>query len=186
MISAALVFLGVLALGELLLILLVARKVSQLDQRLSQARLTLPGEGRRPWLAAGTQIPPFQAKTTSSEPVSLERLLGRESVVGFFSTDCRPCREQLPAFARLAADGQRPALAVVVGPASKAQEFLAVLDGVVPVVREEQGGPVTTAFAARAFPGVFLLDPGGKVVASGASVAVVTRASAPVVTAGRD
>jgi hypothetical protein len=53
----------------------------------------------------------------------------------------------------------------------------------VPVVREEQGGPVTTAFSARAFPGVFLLDPGGKVVASGASVAAVISTKPDAVTA---
>jgi hypothetical protein len=170
MTSAGLVFLGVLSLVELLLILLLARKVHQLDDRCTSGP-ALPSEGAvRPWLEAGTQIPPFRAQTTSSEPVSLEQLLGQESVVGFFSPGCRPCREQLPAFARLASDSGRPSLAVVVGPAGQADEYLSILDGVVPVVREEQGGPVTTAFAARAFPGVFLLDPGGKVVASGASV----------------
>jgi thiol-disulfide isomerase/thioredoxin len=179
MTSAGLVLLGVLSLAELLLILLIARRVHQLDDRCASGRPAVPAEGGvRPWLEAGTQIPPFRAETTSSEPVSLEQLLGRESVVGFFSPGCRPCREQLPAFARLASDSGRPSLAVVVGPAGKADEFLSILDGVVPVVREEQGGPVTTAFAARAFPGVFLLDPGGKVVASGASVRVVTGAFA--------
>jgi hypothetical protein len=86
-------------------------------------------------------------------------------------------------FARLAASGGRRALAVVVGPASKAEEFLTILDGVVPVVREDQGGPVTTAFAARAFPAVFLLDPGGKVVASGGSVGAVTGTFEDVVAA---
>jgi hypothetical protein len=161
MTSAGLVFLGALSLAELLLILLIARKVRQLDDRCASGP-ALPAAGAgRPWLEAGTQIPPFRAQTTSSEPVGLEQLLGQESLVGFFSPGCRPCREQLPA------------LAIVVGPAGQADEYLSILDGVVPVVREEQGGPVTTAFAARAFPGVFLLDPGGKVVASGASVARV-------------
>jgi len=175
MMSAALVLFGILSLGELLLIMLLARTVRELDGHLTQVRLSVRSEQRgRPWPDAGTQIPPFLAETTSSEPVSLEQLLGRESVVGFFSPGCLPCRQQLPAFARLAASGGRQALAVVVGPASKAEEYLTILDGVVPVVREDQGGPVTTAFATRAFPGVFLLDPDGKVVASGPSVAVVT------------
>jgi thiol-disulfide isomerase/thioredoxin len=185
MMSAALVLFGVLTLGELLLIMLVARKVHDHDGHLIQVRLSLRSEQRgRSWLEVGTQVPPFLAKTTSDEPVSLERLLGRESVVGFFSPGCRPCRQELPAFARLAASGGRQALAVVVGPASLAEEFLTILDGVVPVVREEQGGSVTTAFATRAFPGVFLLDPDGKVVARGASVGVVTGIFEDVAAAG--
>lgn len=184
MTSAGLVFLGVLALLELLLILLVARKVRVLDERLSLARRALPAEGGgRPWLAAGTQIPPFWAETVRREPVSLDWLRGRESVIGFFSPGCRPCGEQLPAFARLADDRGRQPLAVIVGPAAGADEYLAVLDGAVPVVREEQGGPVTTAFAARAFPGVFLLDKEGRVLASGASVGLVTGAFEGVATA---
>jgi thiol-disulfide isomerase/thioredoxin len=174
MTSAGLVLVGMLAVGELLLTLLLARKVRQLDAWLTSLRLSLRAEsGGRPWLAAGTQIPAFEAQTTSGEPVSLERLLGQESMVGFFSPGCTPCREQLPAFARLAGDGGRAALAVIVGPASTADELLAVADGTVPVLREAQGGPVTTAFAARAFPGIFLLDPQGRVVASGATVTAV-------------
>jgi peroxiredoxin len=184
MTSVGLVLVGMMAVGELLLILLLARKVRRLEDRLTGFHPGLRADGGdRPWLEAGAQIPAFEAATTSGEPVSLDRLLGRESMVGFFSPGCRPCREQLPAFARLAADGGRAALAVIVGPASKADEFLAVLDGTVPVLREEQGGPVTTAFAARAFPGLFLLDSRGKVVASGASVTAVIGTHQDVVTA---
>ena len=184
MTSAALVLFGILTLGELLLIMLLTRKVRQLDRRLTQVRLSLRSEQRgQPWLEVGTQIPPFVAETTHGEPMSLEWLLGRESVVGFFSPGCRPCRQQLPVFARHAASGGRQALAVVVGPASKADEYLTILDGVMPVVREEQGGSVTTAFATRAFPGVFLLNPDGKVIARGASVDAVTDTFEEVATA---
>jgi hypothetical protein len=85
MTSVELVLFGILTLGELLLIMLLARKVRQLDGHLTQVRLSVRSEQRgRPWLNVGTQIPPFLAETTSSESVSLERLLGRESVVGLF------------------------------------------------------------------------------------------------------
>jgi thiol-disulfide isomerase/thioredoxin len=165
------VFLGVLLLANLLLVLLLARKVRLLANR-------LPGTGQRPWLAPGTQVPPFEATTVDGDLASLARLSGQPSVVGFFSTDCDPCRQQVPVFAEYAAADGGPGrnLAVIVGPGPEAGEFELLLAGKALVVREEQRGPVTAAFSARAFPGIYRLDGAGKVVASGPSVAAVNGA----------
>jgi hypothetical protein len=169
--SGGLVFVAALAAGNLLLILLVARRVRELAQR-------APGPMPRPWLAPGTRVGDFAAVTVGGEPVSLHSLLGRPSLVGLFSTSCEPCLEQLPVFAgqAVAQGGPAQVLAVVVGSATEAEDLVALLDGKAKVVREDHRGPVTTAFSAHAFPGIYLLDPEGRVVASGASVAVVAGA----------
>jgi len=99
-------------------------------------------------------------------------------VVGFFSTGCDPCREQLPVFAEYAGADGGPGrnLAVIVGPGPEAVEFEQQLTGKALVVREERRGPVTAAFSAHAFPGIYRLDGTGKVLASGPSVAAVNGA----------
>jgi thiol-disulfide isomerase/thioredoxin len=166
--SGGLVFVGVLALADLVLTLLVARRVLQIER--------VAGPARRPWLPPGTKVPDFDTVTIGGERVTLEGLRGRPSLIGLFSPGCAPCREEAPAFARHAgaAAGPGQALAVVIGPSGDdAAELMALLDGKLPVAREERSGPVATALSARGFPAIYRLDPQGKVVASGASVTAV-------------
>ncbi len=175
--SGALVFVGALTLVNMVLLLLVARRVRQLREGAA-------GPARLPWLAPGTRVPDFETMTVDGGQVSLADLRGGRSLVGLFSTGCEPCRDQVPLFAGLveAGDGPGQALAVVVGPAEEAAEFVAHFDGKLPVAREGGHGPTATAFSARAFPAIYLLDAEGRVVASGASVAAVSgahRSAAP-------
>jgi len=169
MMSAGLVFVGGLALADLLLVLLVARRLRQLASR-------RPGLRERPWLAPGTRVGAFEAVTVGGEPVSLDGLLGQPSLVGFFSASCEPCQEQMPVFAQhVAANGaQQRTLAVIVGPESMAAEYATLLADAAMVVCEERRGPVAAAFSSHAFPGIYRLDPRGRVVASGPSVAAAT------------
>ena len=169
--SAGLVFVASLALVNLLLLALLARRVRQLGERSS-----LPA--RPPWLSPGTRIPDFESRTTSGEPVSLDRLRGSHSLIGIFSTTCAPCQEQVPIFAGHAASygGPEQVLAVIVGTDEKASEFEAALAGKALVMREGARGAVSTAFSANALPAVYLLDGQGAVVASGASLAAVNYA----------
>jgi AhpC/TSA family protein len=169
-----LVFVSGLSLANLLLLLLLARRVHQLAKQRQ-------GPASTPWLAPGSQVKDFATTTTAGERVSLAQLRGRQSVVGFFSAGCKPCEEQVPVFAQHAAaaqavgNGDTPnLLAVIVGSASECAHYQAALEGTVRVVREERRGPVTTAFATHAFPGIYLLDADGKVVDRGPSVARVT------------
>jgi peroxiredoxin len=168
--SAALVFVGALALCDLLLTLLLVRWVLQFAKRSAAS-------GRMPWLAPGTQVPDFEAVTVEGQRVSLVGLRGQQSVIGLFSATCEPCREQVPVFARRAADygGPERVFAVVIGIAAQADEFVAELSGKATVFREEARGPVAEAFSAHAFPSVYLLDPDGKVVAGGPSIAAIAR-----------
>lgn len=163
---AGLIFAGVLGLLNLLLILLVARRVRLLSQR-------IPNAGRRPWLMPGTQVPDFDAKTSDGEVVSRQRLLGVPSVVGFFSTSCEPCRQQVPLFALYLAGERAPERAVAVIVGEDGDGFASQLSTKALVVRESQRGPMVQAFAANALPALYLLDADGKVVASGPGVGAI-------------
>jgi hypothetical protein len=169
--SGGLVFVGALALVNLLLLALLARRVRQLGERPSMP-------ARPPWLSPGTSILDFETLTVDGEQVSLSGLRKQHSLIGIFSTTCEPCQEQVPIFARHAAayGGPEQVLAVVVGTGDTAEDFLAQLRGKALLVREGPRGAVSTAFSANALPAVYLLDPAGKVVASGASLAAVNHA----------
>jgi cytochrome oxidase Cu insertion factor (SCO1/SenC/PrrC family) len=177
-----LVFVGVLALADLLLILLLTRRVRSLARR-----VRTEGPGRRPWLAPGTKIPEFEATTVDGGQVSLNQLRGRPSLIGLFSAGCVPCHQEAPAFARHADTAVAPgqALAVVVGPARDDEELLKLLGDRVAVTEEGRSGPVSTAFGARAFPAIYLLSPDGTVIASGTSADEVSGARLPAASARR-
>jgi hypothetical protein len=171
-----LAFLGGLSLANLLLVLLLARRVRQLARRRPDPA---------PWLAPGSAVKDFEATTTAGDRVSLTRMRGKQGVVAFFAAGCSACAEQVPLFARYAmaqrtADdsGSRFVLAVIVGTAEECAGYQETLEGAVMVVREDRRGPVTEAFAARAFPGIYLVGPGGTVITRGPSVAAVTASAA--------
>lgn len=168
MTSWGLVFVGGLSLANLLFLALLARKVRHLAAR-------APAPFSSPWLSPGERVRDFAAATTDGRRVALQHLLGRHSLVAFFSTGCRPCQEQVPVFAQQA--GEHGAallmLAVIVGPRGECADYLAMLEGKAMVVQEDRRGPVTTAFATNAFPGVYLVSPEGTVIARGPSVAAI-------------
>ncbi len=163
MMSAGLLFVAVLGLVDLLLTLLVARRLRQVAEASRPASL--------PWLAPGTRIPDFETSTVDGDLVSMDMLRGRRSLVGIFTPSCEPCKVQVPAFARLAGDAFGPdqALAVVLGAAEEADGFLAMLAGHALLVREPSHGPVAHAFSARAYPAIYLLDSDGKVILGSSS-----------------
>lgn len=176
--AAGLVFVGALGLCNLLLLLLIARRVRRIARRAE-----VPP---RPWLPPGTLVPDFTTVTTAGDRLSLDDLRGQQSLVGIFSTTCEPCVVQVPVFAAHAASEGGPSrvIAVVIGTAEQASDYMAILDGKVTIVCEERYGPVAMAFSARAYPSIYLLDDDGRVIAGGASVVAVTGARADAL-AGR-
>jgi thiol-disulfide isomerase/thioredoxin len=169
MTSAPVAVLGVLTLLNLLIVLLLARRMRE-----QAMRRAVPGQPR--WLVPGSKVSAFEATTVGGEKVTLDHLLGRPVLAGFFSVTCEPCQEQLPIFAQhaVAVGDRESVLAVIIGQGAAVPEYLRTLDGAALVVREEPRGPVAAAFSASALPGIYRLDPAGIVVASGPSVAAVT------------
>lgn len=105
-------------------------------------------------LGVGEPVGDFTATTVDGERVGRDALAD-DTVVGFFSTSCEPCKAVLPRFVDFAdgrPGGPARVLAVVVGDAADSAAFVAELSLVATVVVEDVGGAVGTAFGVRAFP----------------------------------
>ncbi|WP_327287688.1 TlpA family protein disulfide reductase [Streptomyces sp. NBC_01198] len=106
-------------------------------------------------LPPGAIVPAFGTRTVDGRPL-LSRDLDTGTVVVFLSPGCPPCHAQLPrVVAALGAAPVSGAVAVVAGGGegdADAQQMLKELAPVARVVHESVTGPVTEAFAARAFP----------------------------------
>ncbi|MET7303213.1 redoxin domain-containing protein [Embleya sp. NPDC005575] len=132
-------------------------------------------------LPVGSTAPAFAATTTAGETVSRDGL--GAALFGFFSPNCRACKERLPQFveaAREAGDGGRRVLAVVHGDEAETREQVAALAAVAQVVVEPTDGPLGRGFAVTGYPVFGLLAADGTITASGFDPKAL---SAPVRTA---
>ncbi|SDH02424.1 TlpA family protein disulfide reductase [Nonomuraea jiangxiensis] len=160
-----LALIGTLTLLNLVLTIGVIRRLREHSGLLSS-------RGDDTMAAVGKTIAAFTATTTDGEPVSRD-LLADQTLVGFFSPTCGPCKETLPDFvrhAREAAGGRRQILAIVSGEEDAAAEMVVQLTPVSRVIVEPHGGPVATAFEVRGYPALALLDGTGTVTATGPMV----------------
>ncbi|MEV6586998.1 hypothetical protein [Streptomyces acidicola] len=143
---------GLLCLLNLVLALGVIRRLREHSEQL--AHLNGTGAPDHAILPAGAMVGSFTAEAASGIPLT-DADLADGTLVAFFSPTCKPCGEKVPGFVAALAD--RPEekdrfLAVVVGDAETSAPMLASLASVAPAVREEEDGPVGTAFAVRAYP----------------------------------
>ncbi|MFJ3925248.1 hypothetical protein [Streptomyces sp. NPDC090022] len=156
--AAGVAAVGVLCLLNLVFALGVIRRLREHSEQLARlARLDRTGSGSpdHAVLPAGAMVGSFRTEATGRGPLT-EEDLADDTLVAFFSPTCKPCQEKLPGFVAGLADRPRAergrVLAVVVGEARACAPMLASLASVVPAVREDEDGPVATAFAVRAFP----------------------------------
>jgi hypothetical protein len=162
-VTAAVIALSLLGLGNLLLTAGIVRRLKEHTTLLDRLAGP-PPELMRP---AGSAIGDFAVTAVDGTPVAAD-LLVPPTIVGFFSPGCGPCHERLPEFAgrvRRAPVGR--ALAVVVGEAADSAEMVATLGEVALVVNEPVGGPVAKAFGVRGFPAFGLVGEDGRIEASG-------------------
>ncbi|RJL35968.1 TlpA disulfide reductase family protein [Bailinhaonella thermotolerans] len=165
--AAAVALIGALCLANLLLTFGVIRRLREHSERLAR-----PGAGQGaqgpPVLRPGDRVDHFAATTTEGLPVDRDRLPER-TLVGLFMTGCWPCQEMLPEFADYARNtvGDRDRVLAVVAALDPAhlEDYEKELAGVAHIVVDEDQGPLVQAFRATGFPAVYLLDPGGVVVA---------------------
>ncbi|WP_426504700.1 TlpA family protein disulfide reductase [Dactylosporangium sp. McL0621] len=171
--TAAVVVLTVLTLLNLLLMVGVIRRLRDHTGRFTEmARSVMPEVAV---VAPGSPVPAFSATTRDGDTVADTALAG-ETLVGFFSPSCQPCKALLPRFAdhaRRFAGGRDRVIAVVVEDAD-----LAVLEPVARVVVEEPGGAMAAAFTVTGFPALAVLGAGGTVTASGMSLQDLPRGRA--------
>ncbi|WP_028922180.1 hypothetical protein [Pseudonocardia acaciae] len=148
---AAVVLVGVLCVLNLLISFGVVRRLREYAARSSgSADVGLP---------EGATVGPFSARTLDGTAFARDDLTGA-TVVGFFSTQCRPCHDRLPEFVSYArgAAARTRVVAVVTGPDDAAPTMVPSLAEVAGVVREEFDGGLSRAFAVRGYPAVFALS----------------------------
>jgi len=175
-VQVAFTVVGVLCLVNLMLTLVVIRRVRLHGEKLTAGPMF---RGETMTLPAGTRVPEFSVTATSGERRTLADLTGSRSLVGFFSPHCPPCHGQLPEFndlARSIPGGAAQVLAVITGEADAAADFGAELATVATVVTEPPNGPAATAFSAHGRPCFYLVGADGQIEASGRTVRRLTSA----------
>jgi thiol-disulfide isomerase/thioredoxin len=165
------VFAGVLCLLNLLITSGITRRLREHSAILSRLAAGGTGDpdGQGPELPRpGSVVAEF--RTVSTHGVQLTRdTLPTNSVVGFFSPDCAPCREQLPLFVTYAAD--RPGesdrfFAVVAGNGDKVAEAVAQFGDSAHVVTGHAGTEISRAFSVGVYPTFVVLGANGAIRAS--------------------
>jgi peroxiredoxin len=161
--TAAVIFVGILCLFDLLLSFALIRKLRHAESDTRRPG-QLPGLAA---LARGRAIPMFAARTTAGDSLSLTGLSGQPAAFAFFAAECSSCREHLAEFAAYARDfpgGPPQIVAVVSGPPDAAADIVAALEGIAQIVLEPDfDGPVAGAFSIQAFPTFVTLDPVGRI-----------------------
>lgn len=165
--AAAVVFVGLLCLTDLLLTLGVIRRLRDHTSMIASMTTSEHRAVGVTALANGTLPAPFQVDLADDTAIAGPAGV---SVVAFFSTTCPICPERVPTFADyLRAHLVRldEVLAVVTGENPDHAPYLADLSQVAQIHKEEHGGPIGRAFGVRGFPAFFLLNADGTVLASG-------------------
>lgn len=143
------VFGTVLTLFNLFIVIVLVKRVRQLDQAVADLNAATP----QPLLPAGVPIDDFETTTVDGEPLG-HGLLAEGTMVAFFSPSCETCHGHLPGWIERAAQlpgGREQALAVV-RDEETAEEMVAPLSKVARVVVEDKRGPVSRAFNLQATP----------------------------------
>ncbi|MFJ6195513.1 TlpA family protein disulfide reductase [Micromonospora sp. NPDC092111] len=151
---AAVALVGLLCLLDLVLTFGVVKRLREHTALLAEVVPPSPA------VKVGQEVGTFEAVTVTGEPVTTDRL-GSGTLVAFFSPTCGPCKDKLPKFVahtRGLPAGQEAPLAVVIGDAEQAGDFLAELSPVARVVVERGDGAVSSAFGVRAYPTLLRVD----------------------------
>ena len=184
--TTAVAIVGVLCLLDLVLTYGVIRRLREHARQLASAPPARRPAQARPLPEPGTVIGRFATTSATGEPLTSD-LFDDETLVGFFSPDCGPCKKLLPDFLIRAAQGpggRSRALAVVVGDPEAATPLVAALEPVAQVVIEAgTGGMVSAAFDVTSYPSVFTVDGNRTVTASGRAMAALRRPARPVAAA---
>lgn len=123
------------------------------------------------------RIPGFSARAVDGTAVTERTLLGKETLVGFFSLTCRACVDAVPVFAghaeRLRASGGT-SLAIVHGDGAAGSELAAMLgDAMDIVIAEGAEAELSRRYGAKHYPTYAWYDRNGMVTSAGVGVAAL-------------
>ena len=148
-----------LVLGTLTVLNLVLTVGVVQRLRVHTETLTQMG-GEMPTLRPGEPIGPFDAVSVKDEAIS-DLMIDAESIIGFFSPGCGPCKERLPDFREFTyemSSVQQHSIAVVVGSEDESADLVAAIGEDSIVVLEDDGGSLTSACQVKAFPTFLVVD----------------------------
>jgi cytochrome c biogenesis protein CcmG/thiol:disulfide interchange protein DsbE len=117
---------------------------------------------------AGRAAPPLPAKALHPPAVGLAALHGKPALVDFFASWCEPCAEEAPTLRRLSAslDGRATVVAVDWDDAGgPARAFVRRHGWDFPVLADTSGA-AGERYGLVGLPTSFVLDPGGRIVAT--------------------
>ncbi|MFC9973287.1 redoxin domain-containing protein [Spirillospora sp. NPDC127200] len=123
------------------------------------------------------RIPRFSARALDGTAVTERTLLGKQTLVGFFSLTCRACVEAVPVFAghaeRLRTAGGT-SLAIVHGDDAARSDLAAELADVMDiVVAEDSRAELSQRYGAKHYPTYAWYGPDGLVISAGVGVAAL-------------
>lgn len=165
---AAVVVLAVLCVLNLMLTTAVVRRLRVHSEQLAG---TLPARAGTA-LPVGAPAPGFAATSVDGAAVSSDRLSGAASLLGFFSTGCSSCAEQLPVFVAHAGafpGGRERVVAVVTGEGGEAERLVGELRAVATVITENGPGGLRGRYEVGFFPTFYALDDRGRIASAGHS-----------------
>jgi hypothetical protein len=165
---ASVVLVGILCSFDLVLSLGIIRRLREQHRAIDGLTRADPAEAT---VGVGRLVDDFEATSTRRNVMS--RKASGIRLVGFFSPGCRPCEDQIPAFIDYSEQFAGRTLAVVVGTASEAVEYVARLETIGDVIVEAQSGPLSTAFHVSSFPALCLIDGDGMVLGNGFTMATL-------------
>jgi cytochrome c biogenesis protein CcmG/thiol:disulfide interchange protein DsbE len=118
----------------------------------------------------GKPAPPIVAKTFAGPTISLESLRGRWVLVNFFASWCDACQTeepQLEAFLYTHPGGVRTdVLGVLYGDSEGNGKAFQASEGATWPSVVDDGGQIASIYGVGSLPRSYLVDPGGRVVAS--------------------
>ncbi|MFC9977184.1 TlpA family protein disulfide reductase [Spirillospora sp. NPDC127200] len=159
MVIALLTLVGLLAALNLLFTYGLIRRVREHEERLARMGPAAPGPppGRPP---AGSVLPEFHAVTVGGREVDRGALAEGDALIGFFDTDCEPCRDRMPEFAEFTAERRStPVLVVIAGPPAETARWAGLFDDHALVVVEEEARLAKT-FGVDGLPTMLALRDG--------------------------
>jgi hypothetical protein len=154
--SVALALVALIALGTFGLVLILARRLKAVTERvnvfLPAVESTLP--------APGTPLPEFDAVSADGEHVSRESFAGAGRILAIMSTGCGSCHEQITAFKELGVSLEPQPVVAIIGASEERASMAAQLDGHAVIIDDSHTEAIVAALEIREFPAVLLVRDG--------------------------
>ncbi|MET0424955.1 MAG: redoxin domain-containing protein [Actinoplanes sp.] len=170
--SAAVVLVGAIGLLNLVLIFGVLRRLRETPPAAPASGHHDDGGGSG--LVVGRSAEPFTVRLLHGGDLTEADLTGAgQTLVGFFTPGCGPCKTQAPKFAERAAawpGGPDRVLAVIIDDSMDGAEFGEQFTGLARIILDGMEGPVATSLGVTAFPAFGILDDTATVLAESTAV----------------